>query len=58
MAGHKAGGHFEQTGQLSSLRSVIMTKVRQRKTPDQQEKIGGVEWNSIYINEPTISCRC
>ena len=33
-------------------------KGQTKKTPDQQEKIGGVEWNSIYINEPTISCRC
>ena len=41
MAGRKAGGHLEQTGQLSSLGLVIMAKGQTKKTPDQQEKIGG-----------------
>ena len=41
MAGRKAGGHLEQTGQLSSLGSVIGALARQRKPPINWEKIGG-----------------
>ena len=57
MAGRKAGRPLEADGAIIFVRVGHNDKGQTKKTPDQQEKIGGVKWNSIYINEPTISLR-
>jgi hypothetical protein len=48
MAGRKAGGHLEQTGQLSS--SVIMAKGQTKETPDQPGEDRGCEVE-LYLHQ-------
>jgi hypothetical protein len=50
MAGRKAGGHLEQTGQLSSLGSVMCGIGQTKKTPDQPGEDRGREVG-LYLHQ-------
>jgi hypothetical protein len=56
MAGRKAGGGAD--GAIIFVRLGHTGKGQTKKNPRSSgDKIGGVEWGFIYINEPTISPR-